>query len=147
MIVNYIHQKHPRDQGKFLPETTEASSVLSERAITCGYDEVRCSITEGKTKWCKVQQHSYSEETRASLGRYASIHGPTSAAHEFSIKLGHSVPESTARKYRDLYLKELEKQREASSSSIPTVTSLPLNSRGRPLVLGKFDDQVKKSML
>ena len=44
-------------------------------------------------------------------------------------------------------MKELEKQREASSSSIPTVTSLPLKSHGRPLVLGKFDDQVKEYVM
>ena len=56
MIVNYFHQKHPQDQGKLLLETMEASSVLSERAITCANDKVCFSVRQPRGGLCKTFQ-------------------------------------------------------------------------------------------
>ena len=54
-------------------------------------------------------------------------------------------PESIARKFRDLYMRELERQRiNGSQSSIPSVLNLPVKNRGRPLMLGNFDAQVQE---
>ena len=62
--------------------------------------------------------NTYGEEVRASIGKYASVHGPTAAPCEFSKRHSHTVPESTTRKFRDLYVKELERQRSSGSISI-----------------------------
>ena len=76
------------------------------------------------------------------MGKYASIHGPTAASREFLKRLSHRVPESTTRKYRDLYIRELERQHTSETSSIPCVSSLPAKNQGRPLLLGEFDSRV-----
>ena len=54
------------------------------------------------------------------------------------------MPESTARKYRDLYRKELESSRKRYAESLPTITELPPRKRGRPLLLGDFDSPVQE---
>ena len=146
-ILNYFRRKTPKDRGEFLPEVTEASSSLSERTISSANNEVRqVSDTAAlKAKRQKTEQHSYSGCTCASIGRYASLHGPTAASREFSKRLNHRVPESTARKFRDLYVRELERQRiNGSPSAISSVLDLPVKIRGRPLMLGDFDAQVQE---
>ena len=76
----------------------------------------------------KSEQYFYS---RGTLGKYASVYGPTTAAREFSKQLSHIIPESTARKFRD---------GEAARSL--SVISLP-HSCSQPLMLRELDSQVK----
>ena len=54
------------------------------------------------------------------------------------------MPESNARKYCDLYSKELESSRKRHAESLPTITELPLRKRGRPMLLGDFDSPVQE---
>ena len=54
------------------------------------------------------------------------------------------MPESTARKFRDLYCNELESSRKRHSEPLPTISELPPKKRGRPLLVGDFDSPVQE---
>ena len=81
----------------------------------------------------------YSPETRAEtgrLGRLALNIGPTAAAKRVSRKLGFPVNESTARRFKKLYLEERKAKRLREEDDL-TVAEIPLKKRGRPLLLEK----------
>ena len=67
--------------------------------------------------------------------RYATQCRPMAASRHFTKQLGYPVPESTARKYLNLYRKELKASRKRHADSLSTITELPLRKRGRPLLL------------
>ena len=56
------------------------------------------------------ERHVYSPRKRASIGHYAALHAPTRASVYYGKQLAHNVPESTCRKFRDEYRKELKKR-------------------------------------
>ena len=127
-ILNYFKRKAPQDVGEFLPDPTESSSSISERSITLTNDEVR-PLTEPKPKWRKTEQHTYCEKTRADIGKYPTTKKPAAAACMFTKRLGHPVPESTVRKFCNLYLIELDKQHQSTSTSeVPRVMSFPFKN-------------------
>ena len=105
-ILNYFKRNAPQDIGEFLPDPTESSTSISECSITLANDEVH-PLTEPKPKRRKTEPHTYYEKTRADIG---STNGPTAAARMFLKRLGHPVPETTVRKFRNLYLIEFNKQ-------------------------------------
>ena len=109
-LFKYFKREAAVDRGEFLPEETDRSTSIANQEVRAVVDEAKA-----KPKRRKVEPCLYSAETRAAIGKYASINGPTAAARDFSKKLGHPVPESMARKYRGLYLSELEKQRQSTS--------------------------------
>ena len=55
----------------------------------------------------------------------------------------HTIPESTARKFRDAYLTALKASSTASSGHV-SVASLPCKPKGRPLMLGDLDKDVQE---
>ena len=85
----------------FLPKvgiTELPSEVLASVNTEVGES---ASEIEPRQKRAKVTLHSYSDETSASIGKYASLHGPAAAVGHFSGISGHAIPESTVRKFRD----------------------------------------------
>jgi hypothetical protein len=92
--------------------------------------------------------HVYSPRKRASIGHYAtlsSLHGPTRASVYYQKLLSHNVPESTCRKFRDKYRKELQKRGESvAPGEMIQATELPKKPLGRPLLLGDVDEAVQK---
>ena len=58
--------------------------------------------------------------------------------------LGHRIPESTTRKFRDAYEMELKKQHNSDSNAPLAVQTLPTKPRGRPLMLCDLDVVVKE---
>ena len=91
----------------------------------CNKEVEAVVVRQQKTKL----YHSYSSKQRADIGRYAAQHGPTAASRQFTKELGHPVTESTARKFRDLYCKELESSRKRHTESLPTIAELPPRKR------------------
>ena len=141
-ILNYFRRQTPQERGVFVPPTVSTTGVSGEEIAACN-NEVE-AIIRREDKQQKKLYHSYSSHQRADIGRYAAQHGPTAASRHFTKQLGHSVPESTARKFRDLYRKELESSRKRSAEALPTITELPPMKRGRPLLIGDFDGQVQE---
>ena len=78
-ILKYFQRKQPRDYGDFLPEASKSLPLLSERSISSANEELRviADTIAPVSKRQKTEQHFYSEEVRASIGKYASVHGPT----------------------------------------------------------------------
>ena len=154
-LLNYFRKRQPEDNGIFLPKLESASGELASDAIACANSCVaeaaacansRVAEVGSKPKRRKTTQHTYSAEVRASIGKYASLHGPIAAVKHFSTICRHTVPESTVRKFRDAYCRELKTQSSSSSGPI-SVTSLPCKPKGRPLLLGDLDSVVKQYIL
>ena len=93
-----------------------------------------------KSNQGRGRYNDYSSEERAAIGRYTAENGPAKASRHFSKTLERNVPESTARKLRDEYLKKLKEVSQDSSASM-TVKSLPTKRQGRPLLLGQTLDE------
>ena len=66
--------------------------------------------------------------------------GPTKAARHFTKGLGRNINESTARKLRSEYLKELTLVKERDTAG--QVVALTTKCQGRPLLLGKELDGI-----
>ena len=70
---------------------------------------------ERAVKKRKVGKHNtYSPEERASIGKYAAENGATKVAVYFSKKLNIEINESTARKFKNEYERELAFSKEKS---------------------------------
>ena len=98
-ILNYFRKEHS------LP--TSESTGLSKRTV----DEANKSVSKtlerkGEAAGRKRKATEHSDETRAKLGKYAAVHGLAAAQRHFKKELG-DLPESTLRKYKTLYTKEL----------------------------------------
>ena len=118
------------------------STRISPAAISSANDEVRLVLTEQASSENCVQSRKgkkpcvYSPETRAEIGSLALNIGPTAAAKRVSRKLGFPVNESTACRFKKLYLEERKAKRLREEDDL-TVAEIPLKKRGRPLLLGK----------
>ena len=82
----------------------------------------------------------YDPETRAKIGRYAAENGNKAAVDKFSTELSRPVSESSVRGMKKAYYIELRKQRDHTVE----ITRLEHRFRGRPLLLGKLDDNVQE---
>ena len=108
-----------------LRETEEAN-----KRVSAALD----SSIAGKKR--KPERHS--EETRAKIGKYAAQNGVAAARRHFKDKMG-DLPESTVRKYKNLYTTELSARSKKNDTS--EITALPMKKRGRPSALGEIIDQ------
>ena len=90
------------------------SNRISSTAIASANSEVRAMLngepSQGSHKGKK--HHVYSSKERAEIDRLAGQIGASEAARKFSRKLGHSLNESTARRFKKLYDDEKKKGRE-----------------------------------
>ena len=80
---------------------------------------------------------AYSAELRAKIGRYAAENGTAAACKKFSKEQARPICESTIRGMKSAYIKVINSNPQAE------INELPRNDRGRPLLLGKYDDDVK----
>ncbi len=89
------------------------------------------------------KHHSYSPELRATIGKYAAENGATRAAMRYSKEMGLEMNESTVRKFKNEYERELAFLKEKGKSKlqedgcIQSVLALPTKPQGRPLLLGQ----------
>ena len=93
-----FRKRTPEEQDMFLPKVDNAKLPGEVMASTNTQVGESTSEIEPGRKPAKVTHHSYSDETRASIGKYPSLHGPAAAVRHFSGISGHAVPESTVRK-------------------------------------------------
>ena len=100
---------------------------------------------KGEAAGRKYKATQHFDETRAKLGKYAAVHGVAAAQRHFKKELG-DLPESTLRKYKTLYTKELAMRDKRNDTS--EITALVQRKRGRPLSLGvNLDVEVQRYIL
>ena len=129
-----------------IPPAAISSANAEVRSVLTGEEDSSASTSSDRSRKGK-KPHVYSPKTRAEIGRLASNIGATSAAKRVSRKLGFPVNESTARRFKKLYLQERKVKRLREEEDL-TVAELPLKKRGRPLVLGKkLDEHVQEYIL
>ena len=92
----------------------------------------------GTSQKRKATKHS--EETRA---KYAAENGAAAAMRHFKHEMA-DLPESTVRKYKNLYITELSTR---TKNNFSENTAFTVKKRGRPLSLGEaLDGDVQRSL-
>ena len=116
------------------------SAVIAPAAIESANSLVR-EVQQQKKTVARGPYHKLSPALRANIGKYACENGVCAAARHFSHRLEKSLNESTVRSIKKAYLIEVGQKRRFDE----TVSVLPPQKRGRPLLLGdKLDDQVQR---
>ena len=123
--------------------TTKASSSLTikEKEIVRVFVKKAEKQGRGKYYYCIPEE-------RAAIGMYAAENGPGRACKHFTKVLEKNVPESSARKLRAEYLRQLKTEVETedakSSSPCTSIKVLPTKRQGRPLLVGqKLDETIQ----
>ena len=83
--------------------------------------------------------NSYDPRIRAEIGKYARVHGVAAASRVYFKKLDQCVSLTTVRSIMEAYIKELKKQK---VTGVCQIKQLPLQKRGRPLLLGEKVDRM-----
>ena len=149
--------KEKRDQA-FKP------SILSQKDIKAAQKSIANAVnTVSEKSHNRRQYNSYSKEQRALIGKYAAENGATNAAKHYTAAWGIDINESTARRFKDKYLKKLKdeileqrkQQAEINEASEGeehkdepiVITKLETELRGRPLLLGEQLDSLVKEFI
>ena len=86
----------------------------------------------------------FSDEQRATIGKYATENGNAAAVKKFKGDFDGGLGESTVRAFKKRYLEELKKAtKENLPGEVPNVTKIANKRRGRPLLLGDVDKDVQ----
>ena len=92
----------------------------------------------------KRKYTSFSAEQKASIGRYAAEHSNAATVQKFKSNFEQDVGKSTVRLFKKRYLEELKRAKNSVPvGDIPVVKEISVKTRGRPLLLGEFDSDVK----
>ena len=113
--------------------------VIPPAAIEAANREVE-AVERSATKK-RGRYRKYTPELRAAIGRYAVENGVRPAARMFSRQFDKKVNESTVREFKEAYMKERSRKRMAEDDDIG-VDALPVQKRGRPLLVGKDLDSL-----
>ena len=81
---------------------------------------------------------TYTATERAKIGKYAAENGNTKACGYFFRVWKRKIPESTVRRLKNEYLKELNEKMAGYDEKECVVTCLPTQPRGRPLLVGDY---------
>ena len=106
------------------PVLPKEVSLLTEEELRDINAKVKATIVEEAKSWKGTKYNYYTPEQRASIGRYAAVHGPVRTVEYFSKTMKTVLPETTARRFKKEYLKEVSKKVSTSkvtSSGMPTV--------------------------
>ena len=89
------------------PTLPKEVSLLTEKELCDVNAKVKATIAkEAKSRKGK-KYNNYTPEQRASIRRYAAEHGPVRALQYFSKTMDIELPETTARRFKKEYLKEI----------------------------------------
>ena len=112
--------KHSIDGNLPNPSDPPPGSFLTKVDIEKANSKVKgVLIQEGFPVAKRGKYENYSSEERASIGKYAALHGATKASKHYSKAWGRKVPESTARHLKKEYNKKLKEViRDSSSCSV-----------------------------
>ena len=120
-------------QSSYLPHAEKGSSTeVANKAVACELE-----ICGKKRKRVRGDYHHHTAETRAKIAKYACERGNKVAVKKYSVELGHLVSEGTVRNFKRKYLEQLK-----SVIDPDLITSLSSAAVSRPLLIGKFDDEV-----
>lgn len=110
----------------------------SDSEATCSANrELEKAVDAFKRRRKRGAYIHYSDQLRAKIAKYACENGNTAAAARFSLELGSKVSESSVRNMKKEYLQKLQEEPDPDN-----IVSLPRGSRGRPLMLGRYDCEV-----
>ena len=86
---------------RYLRKSPAAETLphTSDRAINSANKQVEIELDDQGLRKRSQTTHSYSDEMKTKIGRYAAENGNSYAITKFSNKLGWVVPESTVRNY------------------------------------------------
>ena len=132
-LYAYFSKKESPCLPKFPPWGSTLSQTEIERTnkvVQAAMDKKDEGDDDHQAKRRKYATYTATE--RAKIGKFAVENGTTRACKHFSQLWKKSVPEATARRFKNEYLKELALQKYTGKP----VTELPTKQRGRPLLVG-----------
>ncbi|XP_057298835.1 uncharacterized protein LOC130629595 [Hydractinia symbiolongicarpus] len=126
-----------REQSPQPTDFQQESSLgsLDYEAVTDATENVKSSGKKSYNRW--------SEKERFDIGKYVAIHGGAAAITKFQTK-DRPLSESTARRFGNLYKKELK---DSTREKRSVVTKFVPLKRGRPLFLGSLDEMVQRFLI
>lgn len=125
------------------PSSQQQTDFQQESSLgSLDYETVVEAISEPEKRE-KKSYRRWSTKERFDIGKYATIHGGSAAAKKFKTK-DKPLNESTARRFNNLYKKELEESTREKRAM--TNQFVPLK-RGRPLFLGSLDEMVQRFLI
>jgi hypothetical protein len=138
-----LHVFKPRNEApdgvsQLLSDASQEKSESDRVAVEAAKVEVRAAFNTSTSK-PTAKRGSYNvfpPEVRATIGRFASQHGNTKAARQFSAELKVPVSESSVRNIKKDYLKVLQKTNQE-------IEQLMHGARGKPVKLGVLDEKVQ----
>ena len=102
--------------GSFQNFSQETSTTKTSSSLTIKEKEiVRVFVKKADNQGCG-KYNDYTSEERAAIGMYAAENGPKRACKHFTKVLEKNVPESTARKLRAEYLRQLKTEVETDDA-------------------------------
>lgn len=115
--------------SKKITEYFKTSSRKGEGEDDDTFIEIVQEATQTAGKRLRINAtHSYSDEMRYKIGRYALENTNIKAAEKFSKMLGHSIPESTIRNFKTAYKQMLKQPSAAKTTSDTNSDSTPSTS-------------------
>ena len=126
------------------PKTTAGNSPIKS-VTTCKRRNPRRRATKGGKRFAAVQRGAYTTyapEFRAKVGQYAARFGVPKALRHFVTEYGLELPESTVRGLRQAYLTA-----KGDSGTDEPLKEMLDYRRGRPTLLGKYDEIVMKILV
>lgn len=93
-----------------------------------------------------IMPRVYSPRERAEIGKLACSVDATEAAKRFTKKFGFSINKSTVRSIKKAYLTKQHEKRLREEDDL-TISELPIEKKGRPLLGRKLDKAVQEYVL
>ena len=138
VAMSHLDYFQVRSSKSFPNPRGPLSTRISSAAIESANREVRAllnkELQESASSRKGKKPRVYSPQERAELGKLAVDIGASAAAKRFSKKLKYPVNESTARRFKQLYLEERRAKRLREEENL-TVSDLPLVLGGINILL------------
>jgi len=125
------------------PQPSKPADFQKESSLGSLDYEAVMEATEKPESSGKKSYNRWSEKERFDIGKYAAIHGGSAAAAKFQTK-DKPLNESTARRFGNLYKKELKESTRENRGMVSKFVPL---KRGRPLFLGSLDGMVQRFLM
>ena len=131
-LLRYFSQT---ETGPGLPSPESTPELSSKEISTANRRVERQYQREGEPRAKRGEYTDWKESERAEIGRYASEHGVTKAIRYYERKLHRKMPETTVRRFRNLYRVTLKEKLCETYDGDVNVDFIPKKPRGRPTLL------------
>lgn len=129
----------PETLPDHMPQQTESGMNVEEFGNVSAAVSDLTDPSTSKKRAARGKYTIYTDEDRATIGKYASQHGNDRARKKFLDKYP-KLTESTVRNFKKMYLKKVKEERQ--KGGVPCVSKLPVLPKGRPPLMLDLDHKL-----